>query len=149
MKNRADTDRAKGFPGALFARLRSESRVLMLARLALAFSWVYQGAVPKLICMSEGELVLLGHVIPVYRYACLAAGWMGVGEILFGLFLLLAARPWAFRLNIAALLLLLFFVGLFEPGMLLEPFNPFTLNAALIALSAIAIHELKNRKRHQ
>ncbi|TCD48431.1 DoxX-like family protein [Chlorobium sp. N1] len=145
MKTARDTFRGTRTKiSSLSAWFRSQGAVLMLCRAALAFSWIYQGAVPKLVCMSSGELELLGHLIPVYRWACIAVSWMGVGEILFGFWLFVTSRPLLFRLNIAALLLLLLFVALFEPQMLLEPFNPFTLNAALVALSAIAVIELQN-----
>uniref|UniRef100_Q3ARZ2 DoxX n=1 Tax=Chlorobium chlorochromatii (strain CaD3) TaxID=340177 RepID=Q3ARZ2_CHLCH len=116
---------------------------LLLCRIALAISWIYQGAVPKLMCQSSGELELLGHIIPIYKWACIAMQWMGYGEILFGVFLLIARWQWAFWLNIIALIGLLFFVGIFEPTMLTLPFNPLTLNVALIALSLIAIRELR------
>lgn len=117
--------------------------VLLISRIALAFSWIYQGAVPKLVCRSSGEIELLGHVIPVYQWACMAVGWMGAGEILFGLFLLVARRAWVFGLNIAVLSALLLYVLLFEPALFTEPFNPLTLNVSLIGLSLIAILELK------
>lgn len=125
--------------------LKGQSPALLLARFALAFSWIYQGAVPKLACRSAGEIELLGHMIPVYEWACLAVSWMGVGEILFGLLLLVAARGWLFWLNIVTLVMLLLYVALFEPAMLTLPFNPLTLNAALVALTLIAISELKKR----
>ncbi len=119
---------------------------LLICRLALAFSWIYQGLVPKIVCRSSGEIELLGHLIPVYRWVCLAVTWMGVGEIVFGIFLLVASRAWAFWLNIVTLAGLLFYVALFEPGMFTLPFNPLTLNIALIALSVIAVLELKKSK---
>jgi hypothetical protein len=119
---------------------------LLICRLALAFSWVYQGAVPKIVCQSRGELDLLGHLIPVYQWACEAVFWIGMAEILFGLFLLVAVWRWVFWLNIAALTGLLLFVVLFEPEMFTLPFNPLTLNVSLIALSVIALLELKKLK---
>ncbi len=119
---------------------------LWICRLALAFSWVYQGAVPKIACQSRGEIDLLGHLIPVYQWACEAVLWMGAAEILFGLFLLVAVWRWVFLLNIASLTGLLLFVALFEPEMFTLPFNPLTLNFSLIALSVIALQELKKLK---
>ncbi len=147
MNNPNDTTstKAKGFSPMAF--MSAESSVLILCRVALAFSWIYQGAVPKLYCMSSGEVELLGHIIPVYRWACIAVSWMGAGEIVFGLYLLVARRNWVFWFNIVTLCMLLLFVGIFEPGMLTLPFNPLTLNVALIALSLIAILELNNTKR--
>jgi len=124
----------------------NQTPVLLWCRAALAFSWVYQGAVPKIACQSRGETELLGHIIPVYKWACEAVLWMGVAEIVFGLFLLVARWSWVFWLNVAALTGLLCFVALFEPVMLSLPFNPLTLNVSLIALSVIAVLELKKIK---
>ncbi|MEI7825399.1 MAG: DoxX-like family protein [Chlorobiaceae bacterium] len=124
----------------------NQSPVLLTCRAALAFSWIYQGAVPKIACQSRGETDLLRHLIPVARWACEAVFWIGAAEIVFGLFLLVALWQWAFWLNMAALAGLLFFVALFEPAMFALPFNPLTLNFSLIALSVIALLELKKLK---
>lgn len=125
---------------------QNESPILMLCRIALAFSWVYQGAVPKIVCRSSGEIDLLTHLIPLQELACIAVVWIGVAEIAFGLFLLVATSGWVFRLNMAALTGLLLFVALFEPAMFTLPFNPLTLNLSLIALSLIAVMEIKKLK---
>ncbi|NTV91815.1 MAG: hypothetical protein HGA72_00630 [Chlorobiaceae bacterium] len=123
-----------------------DSPALLLCRAALAFSWIYQGAVPKIACRSTGEIDLLGHVIPVYQWACIAVTWMGVAEILFGLYLLVAPKSWAFWLNVLTLISLLVYVAIFEPELFTLPFNPLTLNISLIALSLIAVKELGNKK---
>jgi len=124
----------------------NQTATLLLCRIALAFSWIYQGAVPKIVCQSRGEIDLLGHVIPVYQWVCEAIFWMGAGEILFGLLLLFAASSWLFWLNIVALTGLLLFVLLFEPAMFTLPFNPLTLNISLIVLSVIALIEMHKNK---
>lgn len=119
-----------------------QSPVLLICRVVLAFSWIYQGIVPKIVCKSPGEVDLITPVAPVYQIACSLITWMGYGEILFGV-LLLAAGAWAFRLNVAVLLLLLGWVAVVEPSMFTLPFNPLTLNVSLIGLSLIAMYELK------
>ena len=124
----------------------NQSPALLLCRISLAFSWIYQGAVPKIVCQSRGEIDLLGHLIPVYQWVCEAVFWIGTGEILFGLLLLVAAWSWLFWLNIVALIGLLLFVLLFEPAMFTLPFNPLTLNVSLIALSVIALIEMNTIK---
>ena len=126
----------------------SQTPVLLICRAALAFSWIYQGAVPKIACQSSGETELLGHIIPLYQWVCEAVFWIGVAEILFGLLLLVAFRAWVFWLNIVALNGLLLFVAIFEPAMFALPFNPLTLNFSLIALSVVALLELKKLKNH-
>ncbi len=127
----------------------NQSPALLLCRISLAFSWIYQGAVPKIVCQSRGEIDLLGHLIPVYQWVCEAVFWIGTGEILFGLLLLVAAWSWLFWLNIVALIGLLLFVLLFEPAMFTLPFNPLTLNMSLIALSVIALIEMNKIKPSQ
>jgi hypothetical protein len=116
-----------------FAR---QSPVLLVSRIALAFVWIYQGVVPKLVCQSPVELGLLEHLGPLFGFLCSV---MGYGEVLFGLLLLLTPWRWPFVLNIVAMLGLLVYVSLTEPRLLTEPFNPVTLNVALIALSITAL----------
>jgi hypothetical protein len=127
----------------------NQTPTLLLCRIALAFSWIYQGAVPKIVCQSRGEIDLLGHLIPVYQWVCEAVFWIGTGEIAFGFLLLIAAWSWLFWLNIVALTGLLLFVLLFEPAMFTLPFNPLTLNMSLIALSVIALIEMNKIKPSQ
>ncbi len=124
----------------------NQTPTLLLCRIALAFSWIYQGAVPKIVCQSRGEIDLLGHVIPVYQWVCEAIFWIGAGEIAFGLLLLLAAWSWLFWINIVSLTGLLLFVLLFEPAMFTLPFNPLTLNMSLIVISVIALIEIHKNK---
>ncbi|MBF0586164.1 DoxX-like family protein [Prosthecochloris sp. N3] len=125
---------------------RGESPVLLVSRFALAFSWIYQGAVPKIACQSPGEIELIGHVLTVYEFACQAVTFMGYAEILFGVVLLLTRRGWVFILNSVILLSLLLYVAVFQPDLFALPFNPLTLNTALIGLSVIAFHELQQKK---
>ncbi len=121
----------------------TQTPVLLICRAALSFSWVYQGAVPKIACQSSGEIALLGHILPLNQWVCEAIFWIGIAEILFGLILLVASHAWVFGLNVVALIALLLFVAIFEPAMFALPFNPLTLNCSLIALSVIAWLELK------
>ncbi len=117
----------------------SQSLVLLVSRIALAFVWIYQGVVPKLVCPSPVELELLAHLGPLYGFMCSV---MGYGEMVFGLLLLLTPWRWPFLLNIAAMLSLLGFVSLHEPHLLVEAFNPVTLNVTVIALSLIVYREM-------
>ena len=112
-----------------------QSPVVLVSRIALAFVWIYQGIVPKLVCQSPIELGLLSHLGPMFGFLC---SIMGYGEMLFGVLILLSPWRWPFLLNIAALLGLFGFVSLTEPQLLVQPFNPVTLNVALIALSITA-----------
>jgi uncharacterized membrane protein YphA (DoxX/SURF4 family) len=120
---------------------------LLICRLVLAFSWIYQGVVPKIVCKSPGEIQLLQPFIPVYQVACTYVNVIGIGEILFGLLLLVVRKSWVFLFNVAVLVVLLAYVALIEPVMLTLPFNPFTLNIALIGLSLIAFLELEKQQK--
>lgn len=127
-------------------RFIKNSPVLLIARAVLAFSWIYQGAVPKVICCSPGEIELLRHVISIEELACRMVIWMGYGEIIFGLILLFTARAWVFMLNVFALLLLLGYVAVFQPDLLTLPFNPLIMNVSLIGMSLIAYTELRKNR---
>lgn len=128
-------------------RLKENTPALAVSRVVLAFSWIYQGAVPKIACQSPGEIELLGHVVRTYELACSLVTWMGYGEILFGIVLLFTFRSWVFLLNIIALLILLLYVAVFQPGLFILPFNPLTFNVSLIGVSLIAYMELAKHHR--
>jgi hypothetical protein len=127
----------------LFSR---QAPALLISRIVIAFAWIYQGLVPKIVCKSPGEVNLVAPIAPVYQIACNLITYMGYGEILFGLAILLLAKRWMFQFNIAVLVLLLGYVALIEPGMFTLPFNPLTLNAALVGLSLIALGEMKKNE---
>ena len=127
-------------------RFTDNSFTLIIARIVLAFSWVYQGAVPKVICKSPEEIELLEHVIKTNELACSMITWMGYGEIVFGIILLFTARGWIFLFNVLALILLLGYVVVFQPDLLTMPFNPLILNVSLIGISLIAYNELRKSK---
>lgn len=127
-------------------RLIKDSSVLLTARVVLAFSWIYQGAVPKVICRSPGEIELLQHVIRIEELACRMLVWMGYGEIVFGLILLFTTRAWVFMLNVFALVVLLGYVAAFQPELFALPFNPLIMNVSLIGMSLIAYTELRKKR---
>ncbi len=125
---------------------KDNSFALVTARFVLAFSWIYQGVVPKLVCMHPGEVALLQHVIKVEELACSLITWMGYGEIVFGIVLLITGVAWVFLLNVLALLMLLGYVVVFQPDLLTLPFNPLILNVSLIGISLIAYNEIRKNK---
>ena len=125
---------------------KDNTPALLIARFVLAFSWIYQGAVPKVICRSPEEIELLEHVIKSNELACTMVVWMGYGEIVFGTVLLFTGRSWVFLLNVFALLILLVYVAVFQPDLFALPFNPLILNVSLIGISLIAYSELRKNK---
>lgn len=112
-------------------------QVHWLARGSLAFMFAYHGLVPKLITLSPGERVLLqAHGLENFTWLSQAAG---VAELAMAALLLLAPRmSWPLILAGVVLLGLLVDVAVMQPLMLMDAFNPVTVNVAGMALCAIA-----------
>jgi hypothetical protein len=113
-----------------------------LTRATLGAVWVYQGVVPKLLFPDTGELsILQGAGFSAGAAHRVAAG-VGIGEILFGLlFFLLPARRLrlVYWLHLVGLLVLGAGALFSQPAVFVAPFNPLTLNAALMALAAVGL----------
>ncbi len=105
-----------------------------LARWVIAFTWLWQGLVPKLLFSSPDERAMMAAaglpltLVPV----------AGVLELLFAA-LSLALWRWRpfFLLNILAMTGALLAVALTAPSYLAAAFNPVTLNFGMIFLSII------------
>lgn len=111
-------------------------RTHWLARASLAFVYAYHGLVPKLIFLSPGERVLLqAHGLGQATWLLQAAG---VAELVLAVLLLMPRLQWPLIAAAAALSGLVVDVAVMQPGMLVEAFNPVSLNVAGIALCAIA-----------
>jgi hypothetical protein len=110
-----------------------------LASLALGSVWIYQGLVPKLLFADTGEMELMAKsgLFPGREAAVLTT--LGIGEILFGLCLCVFQSRRLHWANLLALPALAAGALFSDPGIFLKPFNPFTFNLALMALSAAAL----------
>jgi uncharacterized membrane protein YphA (DoxX/SURF4 family) len=117
----------------------------LIARLALAFVWLYQGIVPKLIFHHADELFLLrgaGLSAHVARPWCVCIGW---AEVAIGLALLVAWRSrWPLWVTLIAMPAAAIAVTANSPAFLTGPFNPVTLNLAAFALALIAAIGTRN-----
>ncbi|RNA70072.1 DoxX-like family protein [Alteribacter keqinensis] len=114
------------------------SLIHILVCLALAFVWLYQGLVPKLLFPYTGEVAMVvesgffsGMEESVVRL-------IGIVQCILGmLFLLPIRKKWLFAGSSAAV----FFLGLgplfVQPDAFLMPFNPASLNVAVIILGII------------
>jgi len=113
-----------------------------LTRATLGVVWVYQGVVPKLLYPDTGELqILQGAGFSAAAAHRVAAG-VGVAEILFGLlFWLLPARRLrpVYWLHMLGLLVLGAGALFSQPAVFVAPFNPLTLNLALVAMAAVRL----------
>lgn len=117
---------------------------LGLCRGSVAFVWIYQGLVPKLLGPHVDELAMasvLGLGPEITPWISRAAG---VGEIAFGLLLWLCYRQrWVWQLTLVAMLAAQLFTTLMTPRLLIAAFNSTTIDVALATLAAIALIELR------
>jgi hypothetical protein len=122
-----------------------------VARLAIAFTFLWHGLVPKLLFHHPDEVAVLrdgGLSLAAAGRAVTAAG---VAEVLLGVALLLAWRVRGlFLLVIALMLLATVGVAATSPRYLVAAFNPVTLNVVVAALALvgwIASAELPSARR--
>jgi len=115
------------------------------ARIAVALVWLYHGLVPKLLFPHPAESAMLISSGVPEAVAVPLVGWIGLAEVLLGLLLLTgrAARP---LLLLTALLMIVAAatVVITTPGFALAPFNPITLNFAVLALAFIGWRTAKD-----
>lgn len=127
----------RGIDPAIAMRLSVTHAV---CRVTIALVWVYHGLVPKLLYEHPAELSMLvaaGVPTEISRTALEVIGW---AEFAFGVALLIAWRArWLFGATIVALLAALVTVGAGSPHTLVAPFNPVTLNAAVVALAVAGL----------
>ena len=113
-----------------------------IVSIVLCFLWVYQGLVPKLLFANTGELELISQIGLFRGYEPSVLAIAGVLEILFGLtFLFIRKRNKLLHYINIFLLIGLLLSGMAFPSVFLAPFNPITLNGAMIALSATQLLE--------
>jgi hypothetical protein len=117
-----------------------QSIVHLLARLNVAFIWLWHGLVPKLIFMHPDEvspLMAAEFSAESARLQVIAAGWV---EIAIGLIVLLWWRArWPLWLTVVLMPIALVGVALTVPALLQAAFNPVTLNVSMFILATIAL----------
>jgi hypothetical protein len=107
-----------------------------LARGALAFVWLYQGLVPKLIVQHADELAMIQQAGISAMSAPLAVQVIGWSEVAFGLSLLIFFRQrWPLLLTVILMIGALIGVALNSLRFLVAAFNPVSLNVLMIALA--------------
>jgi DoxX-like family len=112
----------------------------VLVTAVVAFVWIYQGAVPKLIFRHPDELNILLDAGFSSQLAPAVLQLVGWGEVLLGLLVLaFSMSQWPFRLTIVLMLLATVAVGINSPHHLWAAFNPVSLNVMMIALSAVGL----------
>ncbi|WP_100402256.1 DoxX-like family protein [Bacillus sp. FJAT-42315] len=104
----------------------------------LSFIWIYQGLVPKIITVHPEEVKMLRSLASLPIDAGTAIRLVGGGEIAFGLLWLLPfqKRKWfLFHAMLIGVMTLLVWVA--NPASFVHPFNPLSLNVALVLISII------------
>lgn len=115
-----------------------------LARITLAFIFIYHGVIPKLLFLDQTELLInqthldLFNIKFIQPYMISYAA--GIGEVILGLILLfLPTLKWPVWLAFWALFALLLDMMLIVPTTLIGAFNPVSLNIAGMVLAWIAL----------
>jgi len=117
-----------------------QSATYAICRLMVAFIWIYQGLVPKLLFANPDEGAMLADAGWSAESIASAVRWAGIAEIAFGVLLIVAWRARAlFSVTIVLMLVALGFVGMESPRFLSAAFNPVSLNLSMVALSVIGL----------
>ncbi|MCD6061146.1 MAG: hypothetical protein K0S16_1457 [Moraxellaceae bacterium] len=114
--------------------------VLAICRFAVAFVWIYQGLVPKLLGPDATELAM-NATLGLDAAARVQLSYVGGGlEIVLGLAVLCAYRQrWPWLATIGGMLGLYVFTLLFAPAVVVAAFNSTTVNLSVVALALVAL----------
>lgn len=126
------------------------NRVHVIARSTLAFVWIYQGIVPKILRPDTGELEIFRST-GVYPGDSLT-GVMALGgaQALLGAFHLVAWKSKAALWTGLAVLVVLGGGALIRrPDLFILPFNPTTLILMMVALTAIDLAAMAPKERSE
>ncbi|MEQ8633360.1 DoxX-like family protein [Gimesia maris] len=122
-----------------------------LARLAVAFVWLYQGLVPKLIARHADELAMLTDAEITASAAPTLLLIAGIAEVVLGVAVLVCfRRRWPLVLTVLLMLLATIGVAISSPQYLSAAFNPVSLNLllAVVALLGLSVmHDLPSARR--
>lgn len=112
----------------------------VLARGTLAFVWVYQGAIPKVLCQHADELALIEQGGVPAAMAPLVAQLVGCAEIALGLAMLFSfPRRWPLVVTIILMIAATLIVATNAPQFLVAAFNPVSLNVLMAALAVVGV----------
>jgi DoxX-like family len=124
---------------------RNQALMHALATVVIAFVWVYQGAVPKLIARHSDELQMLIDAGSATATAPTMLRFVGWGEVAVGLFVLaLGHTRWPFVLTILLMVLATVGVVVNSPSYLWAAFNPVSLNVLMAAMSLVGLATVRN-----
>lgn len=115
---------------------------VLLSSIALGLVWIYQGLIPKLLYTDTGEIEILKQSGLLNGNEKSVLTFIGWTEIVFGLIMFFIHNKSIHIINIIALLLLSAAAIFSNATIFTFPFNPFSLNISMIAISIIAILNL-------
>jgi hypothetical protein len=120
------------------AQAMRQTLVHLIARIALAAVFAYQGVVPKLLTRHVDEVAMLRDVGVSASVTNIAVIALGIFELAFAAVLLVAwHRRWPVFVCLGSMLLATAMVGLNSPRYFEAAFNPASLNLAVACLAAI------------
>lgn len=121
----------RGIPPEISMRMAS---IHALARLGIAFTWMWQGLVPKLLFPSIDEKTMISAAgLPLTLLPAIGAFELAFAAVTMCFW---RWRPF-FLLNSLLMIGALISVSLQSPSYLVAAFNPVTLNVGMILLSAV------------
>ncbi|WP_416148369.1 DoxX-like family protein [Salipaludibacillus sp. HK11] len=122
-----------------------KSLIHFLVCFSLAFVWMYQGLVPKLLFPETGEIEMVKASGIFSGYESGMVTVIGVAQMLIGLlFLLPIKKKWLFLGSSVAVFLLGIGPLIISPEQFILPFNPASLNMAMIVIGIIGALNCKN-----
>lgn len=119
---------------------RQRSLIYLIARGTLAFVWLYQGVVPKLLVQHADEMTMIQQAGISANSAPLVVQVIGWGETVLGLAMLFRFRErWPLLLTIALMICASAAAAFNSPEFLVAAFNPISLNVLMSALALIGL----------
>lgn len=117
---------------------------LQICRYVLAFLWIYQGLVPKLLGPHPDELAM-NLALGLSQSQAVWLAYIGGGlEVLLGVIVFIFyKRFWVYQLTIIVMFGLSIFAVIFAPQFLVSAFNVVTGNVAMMALAGIGLLQLR------
>jgi hypothetical protein len=120
------------------AQAMRQTLVHIIARVALAAVFAYQGVVPKLVMRNVDEIAMLRDAGVAAGVTGVAVTGLGILELAFAAVLLFAwHRRWPVYMCLGSMLLATAVVGLNSPRYFAAAFNPASLNLTVACLAAI------------
>ncbi len=118
-----------------------------IARFTLAFVFLFHGLVPKIFWLSPLEIMMVkANDLPFSTQWVIYCG--ALLDVITASFLVVVRnRRWPIFLAVGVLIALLINVAIFSPWLLVEAFNPVTLNMSAIALCFITLVAMKLRQQ--